>query len=114
MRRTLSPALGWLASLLVGCASLPPPSDRTPSSAVMDTGETRLGRAVLPTVAAARPQTSGIYAFSEPRDAFAGRMLLAAAAEKSLDVQYYIWRADQVGLLLFEALWKAAERGVRV
>ena len=40
--------------------------------------------------------------------------LLAAAAEKSLDVQYYIWHGDQVGNLLFEALWQAAERGVRV
>ena len=41
-------------------------------------------------------------------------MLLAAAAEKSLDVQYYIWHGDQIGYLLFEALWQAAERGVRV
>jgi putative cardiolipin synthase len=41
-------------------------------------------------------------------------VLLAAAAEKSLDVQYYIWNGDQVGYLLFEALWQAAERGVRV
>ncbi|RXM22099.1 phospholipase D family protein, partial [Citrobacter sp. AAK_AS5] len=29
-------------------------------------------------------------------------------------VQYYIWRGDEVGILLFEALWDAAERGVRV
>ena len=63
---------------------------------------------------AANPGKTGIHALPEPRDAFAARVLLAAAAEKSLDVQYYIWHRDQVGYLLFEALWQAAERGVRV
>ncbi len=29
-------------------------------------------------------------------------------------MQYYIWHGDQTGYLLFEALWQAAERGVRV
>ena len=47
-------------------------------------------------------------------DAFAARVLLAAAADKSLDVQYYIWHGDQTGFLLYEAMWRAAERGVRV
>ena len=59
----------------------------------------------------ARP---GSTRFPSPRDAFAARVVLAAAAEKSLDAQYYIWHGDQVGYLLFEALWQAAERGVRV
>ena len=83
------------------------------TSALADTAGTRLGRALAPGIAA-NPGKTGIHALPDPRDAFAGRMLLAAAADKSLDVQYYIWRGDQVGLLLFEALWKAAERGVRV
>jgi putative cardiolipin synthase len=41
-------------------------------------------------------------------------VLLARAAERSLDVQYYIWHSDITGDLLCEALWQAAERGVRV
>jgi putative cardiolipin synthase len=40
--------------------------------------------------------------------------VLARAAERSLDVQYYIWSADVTGFLLLEELWNAAERGVRV
>jgi len=39
---------------------------------------------------------------------------LAQAAERSLDVQYYIWRRDMTGTLLFESLHAAADRGVRV
>jgi putative cardiolipin synthase len=41
-------------------------------------------------------------------------MLLAQAAERSLDIQYYIWKQDTTGTLLFQELLNAAERGVRV
>jgi putative cardiolipin synthase len=102
-----------LASLIAGCASLPSLEGRTATSAFADTGGTRLGLAVAPGIAA-NPGKTGIHALPDPRDAFAARVLLAAAAEKSLDVQYFIWHGDQVGYLLFEAVWQAAERGVRV
>jgi putative cardiolipin synthase len=71
------------------------------------------GRAVTPAIAAT-PGKTGIHALLEPRDAFAARVLLAAATEKSLDVQSYIWHGGQVGYLMFEAFWQAAERGVHV
>ena len=35
-------------------------------------------------------------------------------AERSLDVQYYIWHGDTTGYLMLEELWNAAGRGVRV
>ena len=101
------------AALVAGCATLPPPKDRVETTALTDTAGTRLGRAIAPGVAA-NPGKTGIHALPDPRDAFAARVLLAGAAEKSLDVQYYIWHGDHVGYLLFEALWQAAERGVRV
>jgi phosphatidylserine/phosphatidylglycerophosphate/cardiolipin synthase-like enzyme len=107
----------WIAAaaagLIVGCASLPPLDGRSATVAVADTDATRLGRAIAPRVAANRDKT-GIHPLHAPRDAFAARILLAAAAERSLDVQYYIWRGDQTGHLLFESLWRAAQRGVRV
>ena len=106
-------ALAAALALLAGCASLPPLEGRTQSSAISDSAESRLGRAVGPTLTA-NPGKSGVYAMPVPTDAFAARVLLAAAAEKSLDLQYYIWHGDQTGYLLFEAVWRAAERGVRV
>ncbi|ERS91173.1 hypothetical protein Q671_04720 [Halomonas sp. PBN3] len=39
---------------------------------------------------------------------------MAKAAERTLDLQYYIWRPDITGVLLLEALHAAADRGVRV
>jgi putative cardiolipin synthase len=60
------------------------------------------------------PARSGIAALPDGRGAFAARALLADAAERSLDVQYYIWHRDLSGTLLFDALRRAADRGVRV
>ncbi len=41
-------------------------------------------------------------------------MLLARAAQRSIDAQYYIWHDDLTGGLLFDELRRAADRGVRV
>ncbi|MEO8012649.1 MAG: phospholipase D family protein [Polaromonas sp.] len=102
-----------LAALLAGCTSLAPPTDRTESSVLRNTADTALGRGIAP-LAGRHPGLSGIYLLNEARDAFAARVLLADAAERTLDVQYYIWRPDVSGKLLLEALHSAAERGVRV
>lgn len=60
------------------------------------------------------PGKSGIVELRDGREAFAARALLADAAERTLDIQYYIWRNDMSGTLLFDALRRAADRGVRI
>ena len=42
------------------------------------------------------------------------RYAFALLAEKTLDVQYYIWEGDTTGRILLSALISAADRGVRV
>ena len=81
--------------------------------AIDDTDTTRLGRVVAPLVTE-HPGQAGIHALPDPHGAFAARALLADAAEKAIDAQYYMWHGDITGFLLFERLWRAAERGVRV
>jgi putative cardiolipin synthase len=95
------------------CSRLPSLEDRTTSTALFDTAETRLGRSITPLLEM-HPGISGIYPLADSRDAFAGRARLAEVAERTLDVQYYIWEKDMTGTLLFEALHAAADRGVRV
>ena len=80
---------------------------------LQDASDSPLGKAALPMVQA-HPGKSGVFALADGRDAFAARVLLADASECSLDVQYYIWNGDKTGTLLFEALRRAADRGVRV
>lgn len=60
------------------------------------------------------PAKTGIYPLNNGMDAFAARMLLISTAEKTLDIQYYIWNNDITGNLMFQAIKEAAERGVRV
>ncbi len=86
---------------------------RSVSTAFTDTESTRIGRAVTP-LAARHPGMSGVHPLLDSLDAFAARMLLARAADRSLDVQYYIWHDDLSGRLLLQELHEAAARGVRV
>jgi cardiolipin synthase C len=108
--RTLACGALWV---LGGCAGLPQNVERQPSSALTDTGNTRLARSLAASVAA-NPGKTGVYAMPSGREAFAARVALTMAAERSIDAQYYIWHDDITGGLLMQALVQAADRGVRV
>lgn len=93
---------------------MPASSKTTSTSLNTQEGQaTRLGQALAPQVKV-HPGKSGIQSLADPHDAFAARVLLARAAERALDVQYYIWHGDITGTLLLEELHAAANRGVRV
>ena len=74
---------------------------------------TRLERAITP-LCENHPGECGILTLDDSLDAFAARYRLTEMAERTLDVQYYIWQDDMSGRLLFSALLAAAKRGVRV
>lgn len=99
---------------LGGCTlpSLDSRSDST-SLSIEEAQETLIGKAIYP-IASQYPNKSGIRLLGNPKDAFAARILLALSAQKTLDLQYYIWQKDITGALLFETITKVAERGVRV
>ncbi|MGY1426373.1 phospholipase D family protein [Lysobacter sp. A289] len=109
----LAAVLLAISVLLWGHEELPDLGGRSVSTTLTDTADTRLGRAIASRVAA-HPGISGIVPLIEGRDAFAARFLLADAAERTLDIQYYIWHDDLSGTLLFESVHRAADRGVRV
>ncbi|WP_222854575.1 phospholipase D family protein [Bordetella pertussis] len=104
-----------ICAILLGACTLPPPVDRTASHALDATQAraTPLGQGVGE-LADTHPGLSGFHVLGDAQDAFAARMLLARAATRTLDVQYYIWRNDMTGTLLLQALHAAAERGVRM
>lgn len=94
-------------------ARLPSLDGRTTSTALFNTDDTTLGKSIAPLVQA-NSGFSGIYPLIDSRDAFAARVHLAQMAERTLDIQYYLWEKDLTGTLLFEAIRAAADRGVRV
>lgn len=79
----------------------------------VDVAQGRLAQVITPLLAE-HPGKSGVVPLVDAREAFAARVLLARQAQVRLDVQYYIWRHDITGTLLFEELHAAAERGVKV
>jgi len=92
---------------------LPPVVGRSHSIAPLDTGETSLGKEVEGHKPS-QPDLSGVRLLRDGKDAFAARALLARAAERTLDVQYYIWHDDLSGSLMLDEIEAAADRGVRV
>jgi putative cardiolipin synthase len=92
---------------------LPDNSRRPESHTIANGDDTALGRALGPE-SQAHPGQSGIVLLANGRDAFVARALLARQAERSIDLQYYMYHQDTVGNLLDYELLKAADRGVRV
>ena len=92
---------------------LPDISARAPEMALPASTLTRLA-AVTAEGAAMHPGLSGVTPLAHGTDALASRLALIDAAEVSIDVQYYIWHDDTSGILLLDALDRAAQRGVRV
>jgi putative cardiolipin synthase len=57
---------------------------------------------------------TGVYVLEKGEEALLGRAWLAQHATSSIDVQYFIWSTDNIGVLAAEQLLSAAERGVAV
>jgi putative cardiolipin synthase len=110
----------WLAllaaaavlALLQGCASLPPPVERTPSAAVPASADDLLGRIAAQS---APPGTqSGFRPLPLSAWSMDARLALVRHAQKTLDLQYYLLQNDVTGHTLLRAVRDAAQRGVRV
>ena len=104
-----------IVAFLSGCASVPPGSDfpRIASSALAHPEETRLGRQ-FENAAHEHNGNSGFRIIPVGADGFLIRMQMINAAERTLDLQYFIFRGDETGRLLTDAVLHAADRGVRV
>jgi len=101
------------AAALGGCATLRSDYQGAPSHAFDRPGDTTLGRAYAG-AQAQNPGLSGFRLLNNGISALLTRAALADLAERSIDVQYYIFDADEVGLFLMQRLIAAADRGVRV
>lgn len=104
-----------IISVLSGCATRPPGSDfpKIASSALAHPDETRLGRQ-FENAGRLHDGNSGFRIIPVGADGFLARMQMINAAERTLDLQYFIFRGDETGQLLTGAVLHAADRGVRV
>ncbi len=113
---TLTAALALLVlllALLTGCANLPMDYPRPVSTALSFPEETPMGERIQAQVAKNQGK-SGFYLLPSGEDAFMARILAVDMAQRTVDLQYYIFDDDLTGKFLLDRLVAAAERGVRV
>ena len=102
-----------ISCLFISCAGLPTNFERSETYAFSDTGDTKFGK-VVSVDSTMHPGKSGFLLLGNGLDAFVARAILCAGAERSIDVQYYLYHDDLVGRLFTYQLVLAADSGVRV
>ena len=108
-----------LLALLIACAPDGPPVSTVPAADAAfcrtihrDTGIHLAEQ--LHTVDSLMLRKTGVYVLEEGDAALVTRAWLSEYAEQTIDVQYFIFSADNVGLIALDYLLRAADRGVRV
>ena len=98
---------------LVGCATTDKKVVRTLSTALEHPELTSANQFIQEDLEK-HPGKSGFVLLDSGERAFTSRNAMTQIAEKTIDVQYYIWDSDIIGSILINQLIKAARRGVRV
>lgn len=57
---------------------------------------------------------TGVYVLEQGTEAMMSRAWLTSQAEQTIDIQYFIFSIDNIGLLATDYLVRAAERGVKI
>lgn len=99
---------------LSACSTLPRQENIKPEYAYdIDTKDTPLAQIISP-LKAQNPELTGYHVLYDPLEAIAARINLIEKAQKTLDLQYYIWDNDKIGSLALYKIIEAADRGVKV
>jgi putative cardiolipin synthase len=102
-----------LPLVLGACAQLQPRAPLPDEHAALIAAGAPLDQAFA-TLEANHPGESAFRLLTDGTEAFVARMQSARMAQRSLDVQTYIWHSDLTGKFLAEQLLEAADRGVKV
>lgn len=112
-KRRYSAACLILAHVAAGCASVPLDRPKSMSHSNADNSGTAYGQ-LMSGWQALHDGKSGFFPFVLGRDALGARLEIAEKAEQSIDLQYFLMKDDEAGAVMSKALWRAAERGVRI
>jgi putative cardiolipin synthase len=114
------PSILWILPLLGasaflhGCVNAPQhPADTAPSYALPEATDTTWGRYFLRENPGSQ-SLSGFHVLQTGVDGLAARIQLIRRAERTLDLQYFIFRGDASGSSIRQELQSAADRGVRI
>ena len=103
-----------MLSLLAACTTLRGDFTKPVSAALPAPDDTQSARYIDSETKKQALHASGFRLLTLNTNALMSRVVLASKAERSLDLQYYIFNDDATGKLVAQQLLKAADRGVRV
>jgi len=100
---------------VLSCSSLPPEAEAPASYAVSPDAPSLLATLSQKILDLAPfDGTSAFLAIDHNAEALAWRLALIDSAERSIDIQTFIWDDDAAGFLIADRVLRAADRGVRV
>lgn len=114
MRSSL-PLLTFILLIMLGCSDPKeiPAYDRDFCSQLHFSDLTNLSRELEP-LADSMQKKTGVYVLEDGGNAMMTRAWLCENAEQTIDIQYFIFSTDNVGLIACDYLVRAADRGVKV
>jgi putative cardiolipin synthase len=107
----------WLTGFILfaaGCAHIPESPDKPVSYSMEPAKEGMLVEASEAALADAGELESAFLLIPKNDDALRWRLALIDSAQKSIDLQVFIWTNDESGRLMLRRIGAAAERGVKV
>lgn len=111
--------MGYIATLsallvtLAACSSMRSDYVKKPSTALAPAAVTPRAKNIA-AQASDHPSESGFRLLTQSENALMSRIALADHAQRSIDLQYYIFNNDATGRLVMQHLVAAADRGVRI
>lgn len=105
-----------LCILLVSCGNHPKEIPAYPQdfcSQIHFSDSAKLSRELAPLADSMKGKT-GVYVLEDGGNAMMARAWLCENAEQTIDIQYFIFSTDNVGLIASDYLVRAADRGVKV
>jgi len=102
-----------LCSLLLNCTTRTSAKETNYCKNIQETSVANLSKEIS-SVSKEMERQTGVRILEKGTNALLTRAWLCQQAEKSIDIQYFIFAADNVGLIACDYLVKAADRGVQV
>ena len=113
----LVPILLLVVNLFIGCSSDPSPEIPVYPQQFCDSihcaDSSQLSKELFP-FASLMDKKTGVYVLEDGGNSMIARAWLCENAEKTIDVQYFIFSTDNVGLIACDYLVRAADRGIKV
>ena len=100
-------------AFFLGCATLDPDPPKPVSTAHSPANGGTIASVAAP-ASRLGSGVSGFHLVTEPEEALKWRLALLDHATRSVDIQYYQWSTDDVGILLFDRVVRTAKRGVKI